>query len=108
MVLFFSFPHDSHLNRTADGLRVIVQSLHSHPACEHGPALLFERQTGSKHQQFYACSAYRDQKECPLYILVDNNKTEVPTQDALIRNVEKSTALAAEKSSLMQQVSQFH
>lgn len=95
------------MNRTADGLRVIIQSLDSHPACEHGPALLFERRTGSKHQQFYACSAYRDQKECPLYVLVDSSKNKGPNQDALVKNIEKSTAMAAEKSHLMQKVRQF-
>lgn len=107
-VLLFSLPFNKFcLNRPADKLRVIIRPLDSHPVCKHGPALLFERRTDSKHQQFYACSAYRDQKECPLYVSVDDNDERTHNQDLLVENVKKSTALAAEKSHLMQKVSRL-
>ncbi|OQR79670.1 zinc finger CCHC domain-containing protein 4-like, partial [Tropilaelaps mercedesae] len=36
------------------------------PACSHGPALLFDR----VGKRFFACSACRDRKLCPLYVEV--------------------------------------
>ncbi|XP_055877800.1 rRNA N6-adenosine-methyltransferase ZCCHC4-like isoform X2 [Biomphalaria glabrata] len=43
------------------------------PSCIHGPALLFERldQSTKKARKFYACSAFRDRKECPFFQWVD-------------------------------------
>lgn len=88
----------------AESVRVVIQSLENHPVCKHGPALLFERRTGSKIQQFYACSAYRDQTECSLYVPIEQPDTKVYHRDLLARNVEKSSEMAKEKSSLLQKV----
>jgi len=42
------------------------------PSCEHGPGLLFERFFSDKvPQRFFACSACRDQADCPLFVLED-------------------------------------
>jgi Probable N6-adenine methyltransferase len=43
------------------------------PCCLHGPAILFDRAlaNGSK-RSFYACSAVRDRKECPLFYWLDD------------------------------------
>lgn len=38
------------------------------PSCPHGPALLFVRYSGEDEgRQFYACSAFRDRKECNFF-----------------------------------------
>nr|XP_040572297.1 rRNA N6-adenosine-methyltransferase ZCCHC4-like isoform X1 [Lepeophtheirus salmonis] len=45
--------------------RVIPQeSLLSNPTCPHGPTILFQRVHSSAPEQFFACSAFRDPKEC--------------------------------------------
>ncbi|CAG5127551.1 unnamed protein product [Candidula unifasciata] len=45
------------------------------PACPHGPTLLFERfdQASKKPRQFYACSAFRDQKACSFFQWANQN-----------------------------------
>lgn len=88
----------------AESVRVIIQPLNDHPVCEHGPALLFERRSDSKVQQFYACSAYRDQTECPLYVPIEQNDTKIYNRSQLAKNVEKSSKIATDKSVLLQKV----
>lgn len=92
---------------SAEGIRLIVQSVDSHPVCEHGPALLFERYIDGKCQQFYACSAYRDQKECPLHIPVNQNQLKPYNRDLLLANAEKSLKLAQIQSNLLQKVNRL-
>lgn len=110
VINFFSFVFTLDLTmkyalfRLAEHIRVIIESVETHPVCEHGPALLFERLFNAKCQQFYACSAYRDQKECPLHISVDHIKPITYNRDQLERNAEKSLKFAQDKSSLLQQV----
>lgn len=41
-----------------------------------GPTLKFVRQQKNKQQVFYACSAYRDRKDCIFYLLVEEKITE--------------------------------
>lgn len=72
--------------------------------CEHGPALLFERRSDTKVQQFYACSAYRDQADCPLYVPIEQNDPKIYNRNLLAKNVDKSLKLATEKSILLQKV----
>lgn len=38
------------------------------PSCIHGPTLLFKKSfdNGTEPIQFYACSAFRNPKECPI------------------------------------------
>lgn len=50
-------------------MKVIVKDLSDHPHCEHGPTLLFCRQTNDtdKEERFFACSACRDRSECCFY-----------------------------------------
>lgn len=86
---------------------MIIESVETHPVCEHGPALLFERLIDGKCQQFYACSAYRDQKECPLHILVDHSKPITSNRDQLLKNAENSLKLAQDKSNLLQKVTGY-
>lgn len=47
-------------------LNVIVKDLSDHPHCEHGPTLLFSRQSigSDQEERFFACSAFRDRREC--------------------------------------------
>lgn len=82
-----------------------MESLDSHPACDHGPALLFERRIDDKCEQFYACSAYRDQSECPLYIPAVDRDAKSFNRDAIEKNVVKSLELSLEKTTLMRKVS---
>ncbi|XP_060076756.1 rRNA N6-adenosine-methyltransferase ZCCHC4-like [Ylistrum balloti] len=37
------------------------------PECPHGPALLFERYERTSSSKFFACSAFRDRKECSFF-----------------------------------------
>lgn len=107
--IFLHFYDDYHANTCAssvESLRIIIQSLDTHPACEHGPTLLFERRSDTKCQRFYACSAFRDRKECSIYVNVDEHINGLHNRDLLIKNAENSTKLALEKSTLMQKVNQ--
>lgn len=61
-----------------------------HPRCPHGPTLLFERQMGGGPvKQFYACSAYRNRKDCSFY----HDKEEKITQAKLFRWSQQAKAL---------------
>jgi len=55
----------------------LESDLESHPRCIHGPTLLFTR--GEK--KFYACSAFRERKECDFY----QNHGEVLSQKKMAR-----------------------
>lgn len=39
----------------------------SHPNCKHGPTILFWKK-GKELDGYYACSAFRDLKDCPVKI----------------------------------------
>lgn len=43
--------------------------LSTHPRCKHGPSLLFCKELGGNHgtKKFFACSAYRNRKDCDFY-----------------------------------------
>lgn len=94
----------------AESVRVVVESLDTHPACEHGPAILFHRKNNNDDadggDRFYACSAYRDQSECPLFVRCDGSTQISATQRAAMLNdiAEKSTKLANEQSSRLKMV----
>ena len=52
-------------------LKVILEGdIRSNPECDHGPSILFERimSQGKIRKQFFACSAFRDRKQCPFYL----------------------------------------
>ncbi|XP_059175435.1 rRNA N6-adenosine-methyltransferase ZCCHC4-like isoform X2 [Physella acuta] len=48
---------------------ITLQPLGHVPSCPHGPTLLFERwdYQSKKPRRFYACSAFRDRKECSFF-----------------------------------------
>lgn len=71
--------------------------------CEHGPTLLFERKSKQKTQQFYACSAYRDQSECPIHISVGQYIGPQKADHSQI-NIERSSKRATEQSALLKRV----
>lgn len=52
------------------------------PWCPHGPTVLFEKKakSGSSKAEFYACSAFRDRKQCSFFLKKDDavKKTENP------------------------------
>lgn len=60
-------------------VKVDVSNLESNPQCTHGPTLKFTRLVCDKRVTFYACSAYRDRKDCPFYLLEDEKFTETKT-----------------------------
>lgn len=94
-------------NGASKSVGVIIESLDTHPACEHGPAILFHRQNDNNDcQRFYACSACRDQNECPLFIRYDENTQNSANHRAAMLNgiAEKSIKLANEQSILLQMV----
>jgi hypothetical protein len=55
-------------------LEVDLSTLTENPHCPHGPTLLFRRRftqkgkSQSKNAAYYACSAYRDVKECRFHL----------------------------------------
>lgn len=93
-------------NGEAESVRVISESTDKYPACEHGPALLFERRNNHECQRFYACSAYRDQNECPLHIRCDEMTEAMTNKRTMLLNdiAEKSKKLAKMKSMVLQKV----
>lgn len=83
---------------------MIIRPVDAHPGCEHGPAVLFERRSGDKCQRFYACSAYRDQKDCQLHIPVDETKPVSYNRDFITKNAIKSAKLMLDTSNQLQKV----
>eukprot|EP00092_Neocalanus_flemingeri_P002026 GFUD01002163.1.p1 GENE.GFUD01002163.1~~GFUD01002163.1.p1 ORF type:complete len:515 (+),score=148.04 GFUD01002163.1:179-1723(+) len=59
------------MNDNFGNLKLLLDSDSSaHPRCKHGPTLLFSRQVGGMEgivKKFYACSAYRNRKDCDFY-----------------------------------------
>ncbi|KAI9558111.1 hypothetical protein GHT06_014864 [Daphnia sinensis] len=60
--------HDKNAKELRDSIQIAFDYSGERPACDHGPMLLFERQS-MIGRRFFACSAYRDRKLCPAYIL---------------------------------------
>merc|ERR1719230_212191 len=58
------------------------------PSCEHGPALMFERQNAKGARPFWACAACRGRKVCPLFHWAD----ERPPKKRRIEIVEAEQA----------------
>jgi len=59
------------MNNNYGNLKLILDSdISTHPRCKHGPTLLFSRELGGMPgtvKKFYACSAYRNRKDCDFY-----------------------------------------
>lgn len=55
-----------------------------HPRCEHGPTVLFHRQSQLPDQGYYACSAHRDSKLCNYHLPADQWKGQT-TRTALTK-----------------------
>lgn len=88
---------------------MVVEELHTHPVCEHGPTILFEYKNNIENdRKFFACSAYRERKDCPVHIPFDQwnyqvNQAQHETQ--LAEFVVKSSEIATEQQRLLQGVS---
>ena len=62
-------------------LKVILEGdIQSNPKCDHGPSVLFERimSEGKIRKQFFACSAFRDRKNCPFYMINGEKRPKIP------------------------------
>lgn len=92
-----------------EGISVVVEELHTHPVCEHGPTILFEHKNNNENvRKFFACSAYRERKDCPVHIPFDQwsyqvNRTQHQSQ--LDEFLAESSKIAIEQQSLLQGVS---
>lgn len=68
---------------------VLQKCLDGNPWCSHGPTILFERTflTPKKENtiKFYACSAYRDRKDCPSYFTADESNCCKESEDKKFR-----------------------
>ena len=43
---------------------IIIEDLSTHPCCDHGPTILFKRNSS----EFYSCSAFRNRNQCSFYM----------------------------------------
>lgn len=60
---------------TSANIDVILDTVDKVPSCPHGPALLFERFVKNEGpRQFFACSAFRDRKQCSFFKWADDVK----------------------------------
>ena len=60
---------------------VDLSTLADNPHCPHGPTILFRRSTNtSTKDAYYACSAYRDSKECRFFEAFSAKKTSKQPQ----------------------------
>ncbi|XP_033247242.1 rRNA N6-adenosine-methyltransferase ZCCHC4 [Drosophila miranda] len=48
-----------------------ADEVEQHPSCQHGPTVLFYRQSQRPEQGYYACSAHRDSKLCNFHMAAD-------------------------------------
>lgn len=69
-------PNDSVTDKKCQTTAVLQDHLEDNPWCAHGPTVLFERISSmgkdDKRTQFYACSAYRDRKDCSAHFKADD------------------------------------
>lgn len=74
---------------SGEHIKVIVEDLSTHPHCAHGPTLLFRRthHHSNRVDEFYACSACRNRKECAFYVEKGNYKR--PNQISSVQSVDK-------------------
>ena len=67
----------------------LQESLAKNPWCAHGPTILFERVStdlgDNKNKNFYACSAYRDRKECVAYFQADDNNLCIVSEEKMFK-----------------------
>ena len=67
----------------------IQKSLAKNPWCAHGPTILFERvcteNESKKSSKFYACSAYRDRKECGAFFQAADDAKCTVSKEKLLR-----------------------
>jgi hypothetical protein len=63
------------------GITVILNDSIEPPHCPHGPTVLFQRHCSER--AFFACSAFRDKKDCQFFVWRDDfekNKDKVPLE----------------------------
>ncbi|XP_037716934.1 rRNA N6-adenosine-methyltransferase ZCCHC4 [Drosophila subpulchrella] len=63
-----------------------------HPRCEHGPTVLFYRQSQHPEQGFYACSAHRDSKLCNFHLPADQWRGHTSSTPLPVRNYPSSSS----------------
>ena len=77
----------------------VVNSLMALPSCSHGPANRFTRKSAKdgSARDFYACSAVRDRKECPLFHWVDEWERKMALKRKLAdpEDVEPTTSYSS-------------
>lgn len=68
------------MNNNFGNLKLLLDSeISTHPRCKHGPTILFSRDVGGMQgsvKKFYACSAYRNRKDCDFYQEVGDKITQ--------------------------------
>ncbi|XP_054282113.1 rRNA N6-adenosine-methyltransferase ZCCHC4-like [Macrosteles quadrilineatus] len=57
-------------------VEVDCRNLKNNPKCPHGPTLKFVKIDKDQKQEFYACSTYRDRKDCSFYLRVGDKLTD--------------------------------
>lgn len=83
------------MDHGADKLLLVVEEddaepAEQHPRCQHGPTVLFYRQSQLPNQGYFSCSAHRDSKLCSFHLPADQwkgpNSTELPSVKAYPEN----------------------
>lgn len=87
-----------------EGVGVIVEDLSGHPVCEHGPTILFEHRKANGGQKYFACSAYRDRRDCAAHIPFELWNDRTPDHSQPSENVKLTTATASDRRQLLHEV----
>ncbi|XP_066139942.1 rRNA N6-adenosine-methyltransferase ZCCHC4 [Euwallacea fornicatus] len=62
------------------GIKVITESLNTHPCCPHGPTLLFSTLINNQEKRFFGCAACRDRKLCSFFMWDDKPRKVLDSQ----------------------------
>lgn len=75
---------------SGEHIKVIVEDLATHPHCPHGPTLLFQRTHDGSNRvdEFFACSACRNRKECSFYVEKCNFKGLKENRNDSVKPIE--------------------
>ena len=63
------------------------------PFCDHGPTVLFRRESNDATKCFYACSAFRDRKGCPFFVWKNTKVSQAKKHEWKTQNGKNGKSL---------------